>query len=167
MPHFKERQSPSCGKRRAGAKKVVSLPRLTGKTTLIFYITMAGYGGRRTKRQLGQGHRPEQVHRVSCLHRCLQARAQRPFGCNSDLCEASGCSVLSPTPNDTSRSPAVTNVAIIHPALPHVPPVPCTRRPDGIVDFDREQMYRMQGLHSRLSLRCHLHRPREPYRREV
>ena len=41
------------------------------------------------------------------------------------------------------------------------------RRPDGIVDFDKEACIGCQGLHRRLSLRRHLHQPRGPFRGEV
>ncbi len=41
------------------------------------------------------------------------------------------------------------------------------KRADGIVDFDKIDLHRLQGVHGRLPLRRHLHQPGRPLGREV
>ena len=53
------------------------------------------------------------------------------------------------------------------PCVTACPTAAMFQRPDGIVDFDKSVLHRLQGLHRRLPVRRDLHQPGRPLGREV
>ena len=122
----------------------------------------AGDGGP----SLGEGDRPDPVHRLPRMHHGVQVGergAARRSTARTSSPSTSGSFPQARRAFQVTRCNQCDDAPCVD-RLPDRRDVPAD---DGIVDFDKQRLHRLQGVHRRLPVRRDLHQPRGPLGREV
>ncbi len=114
---------------------------------------------------MGQGHRPDRLHRLPRLHDGLQVRERRSPRRHPHVREVRRRGHVPPGPAGLPGDPLQpVRGRSLRGRLPDGGHVPAPRRDRRL---RQAHLHRLQGLHGRLPLRRHLHQPRRPLGREV